>query len=167
MIPAIAQSCDVYCYDLALTIGVDRPVIEAKEIGLSPETLAIVRRGMGQVVNHVKGTAYSARIEETRFAMGGKTGTSQVRGITDSERKSGIIKNEDRPWDQRDHALFVGYAPVSAPRYSVAVIVEHGGSGSRSAAPMAHDILLETQRLDPLSTLSSPINMPPGETRKV
>ena len=144
-----------------------RPVIEAKEIGLSPETLAIVRRGMGQVVNHVKGTAYSARIEETRFAMGGKTGTSQVRGITDSERKSGIVKNEDRPWDQRDHALFVGYAPVLAPRYAVAVIVEHGGSGSRSAAPMAHDILLEAQRLDPLSTFSSPINMPAGETRKV
>ena len=138
-----------------------------KSIGLSHETLAIVTRGMGQVVNHVRGTAYSARIEEARFAMGGKTGTSQVRGITDIERRSGVVKNKDRPWDERDHALFVGYAPISAPRYAVAVIVEHGGSGSTVAAPMAHDILLEAQRLDPVSHLSSPLNIRSSEISKV
>ena len=86
--------------------------------------------------------------------MGGKTGTIQVRRITAAEREEGIIKNEDRPWEHRDHALFVGYAPISDPRYAAAVIVEHGGSGSKIAAPMVHDILLEAQRIDPLSRIA-------------
>ena len=77
--------------------------------------------------------------------MGGKTGTIQVRRITVAERAEGIVKNEDRPWEHRDHALFVGYAPVKDPKYAVAVVVEHGGSGSSVAAPMAHDILLQAQ----------------------
>ena len=82
--------------------------------------------------------------------MAGKTGTSQVRRITTSERASGVLKNAERPWKERDHALFVAFAPVEAPRYAVAVVVEHGGSGSRAAAPVARDILRETQRRDPL-----------------
>ena len=77
--------------------------------------------------------------------MGGKTGTIQVRRITAAERAEGIVKNEDRAWEHRDHALFVGYAPVKDPKYVVAVVVEHGGSGSSVAAPMAHDILLQAQ----------------------
>ena len=77
--------------------------------------------------------------------MGGKTGTIQVRRISAAEREGGVIKNEDRPWEHRDHALFVGYAPVEDPRYAVAVVVEHGGSGASMAAPMAHDILLQAQ----------------------
>ena len=141
--------------------------VAPKSIDLSHETLAIITRGMGRVVNHVSGTAYSARIEEARFAMGGKTGTSQVRSFTDIERQSGVVKNKDRPWIERDHALFVGYAPISAPRYAVAVIVEHGGSGSTTAAPIAHDILLEAQRLDSISRLSSPLNIRSSEIRKV
>ena len=79
------------------------------------------------------------------FEMGGKTGTVQVRRITKAEREQGVRKNEDLPWKDRDHALFVGYAPVHAPRYAVAVVVEHGGSGSKMAAPIASDLLLATQ----------------------
>ena len=81
--------------------------------------------------------------------MGGKTGTAQVRRITMAERLTGVRKNEDLPWRHRDHALFVGYAPVNAPRYCCAVIVEHGGGGSAVAAPIARDLLIETQRRDP------------------
>ncbi|MEE9301619.1 MAG: penicillin-binding transpeptidase domain-containing protein, partial [Alphaproteobacteria bacterium] len=66
-----------------------------------------------------------------------------------SERLAGVRRNKDRPWEERDHALFVAFAPVHAPRYSVAVVIEHGGSGARSAAPVGRDILLETQRRDP------------------
>ncbi len=143
------------------------PQKKSENLGFSHDTLAILRHGMADVVNNVKGTAYSARIEETRFAMGGKTGTSQVRSITDTERASGVIKNEDRPWKDRDHALFVGYAPVSAPRYAAAVIVEHGGSGSTSAAPVVHDILFEAQRLDPLSEISLPFDLRLGKKYKV
>ncbi|MEL6683116.1 MAG: penicillin-binding transpeptidase domain-containing protein, partial [Pseudomonadota bacterium] len=58
---------------------------------------------------------------------------------------AGVTKNEDLPWERRDHGLFVGYAPYDNPRYACAVVVEHGGSGSRSAAPIARDILLQAQ----------------------
>ena len=112
--------------------------------------LAVVIDGMNRVVNGVRGTARGARIDEPGLAMAGKTGTSQVRRITTSERASGVLKNAERPWKERDHALFVAFAPVEAPRYAVAVVVEHGGSGSRAAAPVARDILRETQRRDPL-----------------
>ncbi|MGF1640544.1 MAG: penicillin-binding transpeptidase domain-containing protein, partial [Rhodospirillales bacterium] len=80
----------------------------------------------------------------------GKTGTSQVRRISKAEREAGVIKNEDLPWERRDHALFVGYAPLRAPRYAVAVLVEHGGGGSAVAAPIARDILYAAQKLDVL-----------------
>ena len=72
--------------------------------------------------------------------MCGKTATSQVRRISMKEREEGIIKNEDLPRNQRDHALFVGYYPHLKPKYGFSVVVEHGGSGSKSAAPIAKDL---------------------------
>ena len=72
--------------------------------------------------------------------MAGKTGTSQVRVISIKEREEGLIKNKDLPWEKRDHGLFIGYGPTTDPKYAVSVIVEHGGSGSGSAAPIASDI---------------------------
>ena len=119
-------------------------------LGIDPRWLALVREGMWQVTNTPRGTAYRSRIEEPEFAMAGKTGTSQVRRITKRERAGPRLKNEDRPWIERDHAIFVAYAPLEAPRYAVAVVIEHGGSGSRVAASVARDILLEAQRRDPL-----------------
>ena len=83
--------------------------------------------------------------------MAGKTGTVQVKRITLAERQAGILRNEDRPWRDRDHSLFVGFAPIDEPRYAAAVVVEHGGSGSSMAAPIARDILLGALQLDPLS----------------
>ena len=64
---------------------------------------------------------------------------------TASERAAGVFRNEDLPWERRDHALFVGYAPLDAPKYAVSVVVEHGGGGSAAAAPVARDILLFAQ----------------------
>ena len=81
--------------------------------------------------------------------MGGKTGTSQVKRISKAERASGVRRQEDLPWHLRHHGLFIGYAPVENPRYVCAVIVEHGGSGSGAAAPIAHDIMLEVQKRNP------------------
>lgn len=74
--------------------------------------------------------------------MAGKTGTSQVRNITAAERARGVVSNDQLPWNRRDHALFVCYAPYQAPRYAAAVVVEHGGGGSAVAAPVARDIML-------------------------
>ncbi|MEP5087931.1 MAG: penicillin-binding transpeptidase domain-containing protein, partial [Paracoccaceae bacterium] len=80
---------------------------------------------------------------EDGYRMAGKTGTSQVRNITKAERRSGVIRNRDLPWERRDHALFVCFAPVEAPKYAVAVVVEHGGGGSVAAAPIARDLMLQ------------------------
>ena len=93
-----------------------------------------------KVVNGINGTARNYKIGLNELEMAGKTGTVQVVRISESEREKGLIKNEDRPWKKRDHALFVGYAPISNPRYAISVVVEHGGSGSSVAAPIARDI---------------------------
>jgi penicillin-binding protein 2 len=116
---------------------------------IAPESLQVVRDGMNAVTNVPGGTAYSARIKEKGWEMAGKTGTSQVRRISKHERETRVLKNEERPWKERDHALFVAFAPVEAPRYACSIVVEHGGGGSAVAAPIARDILREALRRDP------------------
>ena len=95
---------------------------------------------MEQVVIGKNGTAKNYKIGSKKIEMAGKTGTVQVVRISQAEREKGLIKNEDRPWKKRDHALFVGYAPISNPKYAISVVVEHGGSGSSIAAPIARDV---------------------------
>ncbi len=118
-------------------------------LGIAPATLAAVRNGMSAVINEPGGTAQALRLRDGDLAIGGKTGTAQVRRITMAERERGVRKNEELPWKERDHALFVGYGPVEAPRYAVSVVVEHGGGGSAVAGPIARDILVEVLRRDP------------------
>jgi len=125
--------------------GVEQPSGLGESLGLNENSLRRIRASMYDVCNHRRGTAYGSRVLDDAHKIVGKTGTSQVRRITPEERAAGIIKNEDLPWERRDHALFVGYAPVENPRYAVAVVVEHGGGGSRAAAPIARDILLQAQ----------------------
>lgn len=120
------------------------------QMPLNPAYMKIVGEGMDRVVNHQKGTAYAARIKEEGFEMGGKTGTAQVRRITKQERAEGV-QNSDLPWHLQHHALFVGYAPLLKPQYVVSVVVEHGGGGSAVAAPIARDILIETQKRNPVA----------------
>jgi penicillin-binding protein 2 len=121
--------------------GEERPEFEALDV--KPELLQRNRDAMSSVCNEPGGTAYSKRIMEPRFAMGGKTGTSQVRKIFQRG-----VKQETIPWEYRHHALFVGFAPVDNPKYAVAVIVEHGGGGASAAAPVARDVLQKIQELD-------------------
>ncbi|MFN3526754.1 MAG: penicillin-binding transpeptidase domain-containing protein, partial [Paracoccus sp. (in: a-proteobacteria)] len=104
--------------------------------------LRVARMGMDAVMNSNRGTARSSRILRDEWHMAGKTGTSQVRNITVAERARGVISNAQLPWNRRDHALFVAYAPYEAPRYAISLVVEHGGGGSTAAAPLARDILL-------------------------
>ncbi|HVJ34795.1 MAG TPA: penicillin-binding protein 2 [Terriglobia bacterium] len=115
------------------------------EIGIDPRWLEIVTGGMNLVTNDRQGTAFAARIDIPGMEMAGKSGTSQVRRISLAERRAGVIKNEDLPWSRRDHALFIAFAPVAAPKYACAVVVEHGGGGSAVAAPIARDILVDCQ----------------------
>jgi penicillin-binding protein 2 len=126
----------------------ERPAQSWPSVNVSQQIMNLVLRGMRAVVNDPRGTAFKARIidkQNPNFAMGGKTGTAQVRRITEEERRNGLRKPEQVPWRERDHALFVGYAPVDDPKYAVAVVVEHGGGGSSVAAPIARDLLHETQ----------------------
>ena len=122
--------------------GKEVAIADAPALGMETSQLAAVRAGMSGVVNSQRGTGYSARIANASYLMAGKSGTSQVRNISAAERETGVVGNNDLPWKQRDHALFVAFAPVEAPRYAVAVVVEHGGGGSGVAAPIARDILL-------------------------
>lgn len=117
--------------------------------GVKKDQLDLALEGMVRVTTPPRGTASGARITVPQFAMAGKTGSSQVRRISRQERETRVRKNEEKPWEERDHALFVAYAPISNPRYACSVIIEHGGSGAKAAAPVARDILLETQKLDP------------------
>jgi penicillin-binding protein 2 len=104
---------------------------------------------MNGVTNEPGGTAYRHRIPDPGMELAGKTGTAQVRRISRAERATGVIRNEDLEWRQRDHALYVCYAPVHEPRYAMSVVVEHGGSGSGAAAPIARDIMHEVLLRNP------------------
>ncbi len=123
--------------------GVEQPSGAGESLGLNENNLRRIRRAMFDVSNHSRGTAYRSRIAEERFKMAGKTGTSQVRAIVRDENGRVITRNEDLPWNARDHALYVAYAPAENPKYAVAVVVEHGGGGSVAAAPIARDVLLQ------------------------
>ena len=119
----------------------DGPAPQFPSLGVPEAHLALVRQGMVDVVNAGYGTARAARSPIGDVLFAGKTGTAQVRRISAAERKRGVIRNEALPWKQRDHALFVAFAPADAPRYACSVIIEHGIAGGRYAAPIARDVL--------------------------
>ena len=90
---------------------------------------------MFKVVNENGGTANRSKSNEYYFS--GKTGTSQVKRITELERESEEFRKKEIEWKNKDHALFVGYMPSKSPKYAISVIIEHGGSGAATAAPIA------------------------------
>ncbi|MBT5074932.1 MAG: penicillin-binding protein 2 [Kordiimonadaceae bacterium] len=115
----------------------------AQDMGINPENLAIVLQGMSDVYNHERGTAFRYRLRNKEYTLAGKSGTTQVTRISTEERNSegGVIKNNEKEWIGRDHAIFVGFGPVETPKYAVSVLLEHGGSGSTDASPIARDVL--------------------------
>ncbi|WP_169544696.1 penicillin-binding protein 2 [Sneathiella aquimaris] len=123
---------------------------EPADMGLNKTFLRYVQAGMFDVVNGKRGTGRGSKIKVEGWEMAGKSGTAQVRRISKKERLTGVLKSSERAWKERDHALFVAYAPYDEPRYAVSVIVEHGGSGSKAAAPIARDLLKAALRLDPV-----------------
>jgi penicillin-binding protein 2 len=128
-------------------------------LGVAQASLDLVLRGMRDVVHGPRGTARAAALGLPGVEVGGKTGTSQVRRISKADRLAGRHKRKDIPWEERDHALFVAFAPFAAPRYAVAVVVEHGVSGAKTAAPIARDILRQAIELDPAGGAPPPIGV--------
>lgn len=137
---------------------IEQPIPDQPPLGLNPVVLAQVQRGMWEVSNSQRGTAYASRIVDPELRLAGKTGSSQVFSITAAERASGVRRQDQLAWNRRDHALFVCYAPDTDPRYAVSVVVEHGGGGSSVAAPIARDIILAAQSggLPPLEAYPQP-----------
>ena len=103
------------------------------------KNLEIVQKAMFSSTNEIRGTSYRSRIDDPKYQFAGKTGTAQVKRISKRERELDL-KIEQIPYNDRDHALYVAYGPYINPRYAISIIVEHGGSGSKAAAPMAKEL---------------------------
>jgi len=113
--------------------------LKYKSLFKNQENINFVKEALFGATNEPGGTSYGSRLQK-EFVYAGKTGTSQVRKFTQQQREL-EVKNEDLPYEQRDHALFVAFAPYRDPRYSISVVIEHGGAGSRSAAPIAKKVI--------------------------
>ena len=100
------------------------------------KNINLVREAMFASTNEVRGTSYSSRIEDPKYQFAGKTGTSQVKRITELDRELDL-KTSEIPYNERDHALYIAFGPYKNPRYALSIVIEHGGSGSSAAAPIA------------------------------
>ena len=137
-----------YAVQPTFTKPTEADLKKIKRLDISTRHIELVKQGMFEVVNGAGGTAGRAKFNIDGAMMGGKTGTTQVRRISMKERLSGIVRDEQLPWKLRNHAWFMGFTPVDNPRYAVAVIVEHGSSGSGVAAPIASKILQKALELN-------------------
>ena len=123
-----------------------KSIIEAQKL-INPESqlvtnkknLEIVQKAMFSSTNEIRGTSYRSRIDDPKYQFAGKTGTAQVKRISKRERELDL-EIDQIPYNDRDHALYVAYGPYVNPRYALSIIVEHGGSGSKAAAPMAKEL---------------------------
>ena len=105
----------------------------------NPKNLRIIQEAMFSSTNEVRGTSYRSRIDDKKYQFAGKTGTAQVKRISKRERELDL-KIDQIPYNDRDHALYIAYGPYVNPRYALSIIVEHGGSGSKAAAPIAKEL---------------------------
>ena len=112
---------------------------QEKKLFKDHKNIKIVQEAMFSSTNELYGTSYKSRIDNPKYQFAGKTGTAQVKRISMRERELDL-KIEQIPYKDRDHALFVAYGPYVNPRYALSIIVEHGGSGSRTAAPIAKEL---------------------------
>ena len=100
------------------------------------ENIKFVQDAMFVSTNEPRGTSFGSRIDNKKYQFAGKTGTAQVKRITESEREADL-KTSEIPYLDRDHALYIAFGPYKDPRYSLSILIEHGGSGSSTAAPLA------------------------------
>ena len=112
------------------------PIDKFKTLYENSKNIKIVQDAMYASTNEVRGTSYRSRIDDPKYQFAGKTGTAQVKKITERDRELDL-KTFEIPYEERDHALYVAFGPYKNPRYALSIIVEHGGNGSTTAAPMA------------------------------
>jgi penicillin-binding protein 2 len=120
--------------------NLDLPNPSLKKLYKNQENIKFILDALYGATNEPMGTSYRSRFTKPEYIYAGKTGTSQIRTITEEEREL-KLKNIDLPYEKRDHSLFIAFAPFKKPRYAISVVVEHGGAGSSGAAPIAKKII--------------------------
>ena len=118
----------------------DKEEKEYSKLFRNQENIKFVLEAMFASTNEVRGTSYRSRIDDPKYQFAGKTGTAQVKKITKIQRELDLDTSQI-PYEERDHAWFVAFGPYKNPRYSLCVFVEHGGSGSSTAAPLAKKLM--------------------------
>ena len=111
-----------------------------KPLFKNQEHINLIKDAMYSSSNEPGGTSYKHRLENKKFTFAGKTGSSQIKRFTEAQREA-EVKQESLPYKDRDHALFVAFAPYQNPEYAISVLVEHGGSGGKTAAPIAKKVI--------------------------
>ena len=111
-----------------------------KPLFKNQKNINIVKDAMFSSSNEPGGTSYRHRMENPKFTFAGKTGSSQIKRFTEAQREA-EVKQVDLNYKDRDHALFIAFAPYKDPKYAISVVVEHGGSGGSAAAPIAKKII--------------------------
>ena len=114
--------------------------LNLKPLFRNQENINFVKDAMFAATNEVGGTSYRSRYSKKEFMFAGKTGSSQIKRFTQEQREA-EVKQSNIPYLERDHAWFVAFAPVDNPKYAISVLVEHGGSGSKAAAPIAKNVI--------------------------
>ena len=122
---------------------------DLKPLFKNQENIKIIKDAMYSSSNEPGGTSYRSRLEDKRFTFAGKTGSSQIKKFTEAQREA-EVKQESLAYKDRDHALFIAYAPVKDPKYAISVVVEHGGTGSKAAAPIAKKVIKKVLERDSL-----------------
>jgi len=135
--------------DSALTIDLLVANFNLNPLFKNQENINFVKDAMFASTNEPGGTSYRSRLKDKKFRFAGKTGSSQVKRFTIEQRKL-EIKQKDLDYKDRDHALFIAFAPYENPKYAISVVIEHGGSGSSAAAPIAKKIIKKVLERDKL-----------------
>jgi len=123
-----------------------------KPLFRNQENINFVKEAMYASTNEPGGTSFASRLSEKKFKFAGKTGSSQIKIFTAAQREA-EIKQKDLDYKDRDHALFIAFAPFSKPKYAISVLIEHGGSGSSAAAPIAKKVIKKVLERDDLRKL--------------
>ena len=124
----------------ALQSTIDASSERFKQLYRNQENIKFVLDAQFGATNEPMGTSYRSRHVKSEYIFAGKTGTSQIRAITAEEREL-KLKQKDLPYKRRDHALFTAFAPYKNPQYALSIVIEHGGTGSSSAAPIAKKLI--------------------------
>jgi penicillin-binding protein 2 len=113
---------------------------DLKPLFKNQEHINLIKDAMFSSSNEPGGTSYRHRFDDPKYTFAGKTGSSQIKRFTEAQREA-EVKQESLPYKDRDHALFVAFAPYKNPQYAISVLVEHGGSGGKAAAPIAKKVI--------------------------